>query len=75
MSRLLDFEDLEKKKGIKYSPQHIRRLVKAGQFPKPFSFGAGPNAMKHWDEDEIDAYIAAKKRERNTAPAVEAEAA
>jgi prophage regulatory protein len=63
---LIDFGGL-KEKGIDYSPQHIRRLVNAGIFPAPLKTGLGKNAKNQWVDDEIDAYVAAKIKERNDA--------
>ena len=59
--KLLDFDGL-KEKGIKFSDKHLRRLVRAGKFPKPIKVGC----RDHWAEPEVDEYIAAKLAQRDT---------
>ena len=51
--RVLDLSDLWDK-GIKFSRQHIHRLVAARKFPPPVKIGENTNA---WLEPEIDAYL------------------
>jgi prophage regulatory protein len=51
--RLLYREDL-RAKGIKFSRQHLDRLVKKKKFPKPIKVGLVTNA---WIDDEIDQYL------------------
>ena len=51
-------------KGIDFHPNHIRRLVHAGKFPKPVYLGARKPV---WLEDEIDAWIDAKIAEQEAA--------
>jgi prophage regulatory protein len=58
--KLLDFDGL-KDKGIKFSDTHLRRLVRAGKFPKPMKLGA----RDHWLEAEVDQYIADKLAQRD----------
>ena len=50
--QILGLDDLPKK-GIKFSRQHIHKLIKKKKFPAPFKI-AGTNA---WTDDEIDRYI------------------
>lgn len=45
-----------------YSPQHIARLEKAGQFPKRVPLG--PNRVG-WVEEEIDKWIEDRIAERD----------
>jgi predicted DNA-binding transcriptional regulator AlpA len=52
--RLIYFEDLEPKKGIKLSEMTIWRMMKAGTFPKNVLVGQ----RKAWRESVIDAWIA-----------------
>lgn len=47
--------DLPEKKGIHYSDTHLRRLERAGKFPKSFSLVKG--GRRSYDEDEIDAHL------------------
>jgi prophage regulatory protein len=58
---LLRFEGLASK-GIDYSRQHVDRLIKAGTFPRPIKLGKNRNA---WIEEEIDAYVEARIKERD----------
>jgi predicted DNA-binding transcriptional regulator AlpA len=60
--RLIVFEQLEPSKGIPYSRDHLRRLVKGGQFPKPIALSSARIA---WDEAEIDECLEQKAAERN----------
>ena len=60
----LDFDAL-KQKGVRFSDTHIRRLVRAGKFPKPIKVGC----RDHWSEVEIDQYIADKLAQRDGAVA------
>ena len=62
--KLLDFDGL-KAKGIAFSDTHLRRLVRAGKFPKPMKVGC----RDHWSEAEIDQFIADKLTRRDSAVA------
>lgn len=55
--RLLGFEDL-KARGIKFTRDHVRRLGKAGRFPRPIHLGGGRRIA--FVEAEIDAYVEAQ---------------
>lgn len=59
--RMLDVSDL-REKGIKFSRQHLHRLIRAGKFPRPAKLGENTNA---WPEREIDQYIEARIKERD----------
>jgi prophage regulatory protein len=59
IERILDKKDL--RKYIPYTPQHIARLEKAGQFPKRVQLG--PSRVG-WIESEIIAWIEKLKRKR-----------
>lgn len=51
---LLDSRGLKTK--VPYCSDHVRRLYKAGKFPKPFKL---PGSQKKlWFEDEVDAHLA-----------------
>jgi prophage regulatory protein len=63
--RLLTFTELQRQKGIPHCRDHLHRLVKAGQFPRPIELGARRIA---WAEDEVDAHIANLLAKRNAAP-------
>ena len=58
--KLLNRDDL-RARGIRWSRQHVDRMVKAGEFPAPVKLGAGTNA---WLESEIDAWIETRAAER-----------
>jgi prophage regulatory protein len=53
MTVLLDLEDL-RKRGIKFTRQHLHRLVRNEKFPAPVKVGENTNA---WLESEIDQYV------------------
>jgi predicted DNA-binding transcriptional regulator AlpA len=59
--RLITFDRLAVEKGIRYSRDHLRRKCKAGEFPAPISIS---NKRIAWDETEVEAWLAAKARER-----------
>ena len=58
---VLSFPEL-KNLGVRFSRQHIRRLVKAGKFPAPIKIGENTNA---WLESEIDRYLKDRIAERD----------
>jgi prophage regulatory protein len=55
--RMLDFVELKPLKGVGYSRDHLRRLVRNGTFPPPIQLSDSRIA---WLESEIDAWIMAK---------------
>jgi predicted DNA-binding transcriptional regulator AlpA len=59
MRRLLSFPELKTRKGIKYSRQHVARLVKAKRFPAPIKPSGLPTGENAWFDDEIDAHLKA----------------
>jgi prophage regulatory protein len=62
--RLLTFNELKQQKGIPYCRDHLRRKVKAGEFPKPIQVGPGRVA---WIEEEVDARLEELAAERLSA--------
>jgi predicted DNA-binding transcriptional regulator AlpA len=65
--RILSYEDL-KARGIKFSRQWIRELIKDGKFPNSVMLGSGHSVG--FIEEEIDAWIEgliAKRDEENAA--------
>jgi prophage regulatory protein len=64
--RMLSFPDLKSEKGIRFSRQHIDRLVKAKRFPRPVKLGEQTNG---WPEDEIDRWLRDRIKERDEAMA------
>jgi predicted DNA-binding transcriptional regulator AlpA len=66
--RLLSLAQVQQR-GIPYCRDHLRRLVRAGKFPRPVEVGPGRIA---WVEEEVDAYIeqVVAKRDEQAAPPV-----
>jgi hypothetical protein len=64
--KIIPFDRLKPEKGIDYCRDHLRRKVKAGEFPKPVELSDRRIA---WLEDEIDDYLASRPR-RNGGPPV-----
>jgi predicted DNA-binding transcriptional regulator AlpA len=59
--RMLDYKALKEERGIHYAMSHLRRMWQADppKFPKPYK----PTARKlAWDANEIDAWLASRKR-------------
>lgn len=65
MGRLLTYPELDDKKGIRYSRSQLWRLERVNKFPQRVQIGA--NAIG-WDEEEIDAYLDAKRAARPAPP-------
>ena len=55
-SKLLTFADLSRVKGIAYSRDQLRRLVKAGKFPKPRRIPGSQRLF--FVEAEVDEWVA-----------------
>jgi predicted DNA-binding transcriptional regulator AlpA len=62
ISRLLSRRDLQEL-GIKYTPQHLARLIKAGKFPRPLKPSGAPNGQNAWFEHEISKHLEMCARE------------
>jgi prophage regulatory protein len=63
--RMLDLSDL-REKGIKFSRQHLNRLIKAGKFPAPVKLGARRNA---WPDTDIEKWMSGCVKVRDGAAA------
>jgi prophage regulatory protein len=50
---MLTFDRL-RSRGVPYSRDHLRRLTKAGKFPKPFQLSEGRIA---WRESDVDEWL------------------
>jgi prophage regulatory protein len=50
---VLSFPELGER-GIRFTRQHLHRLIRAGKFPAPIKIGENTNA---WVEPEIDQYM------------------
>ena len=57
--KLITFDQLAPDKGIPYCRDHLRRKVKAGEFPKPIALSDSRIA---WREDEVDDWLASRPR-------------
>ena len=66
--RVISTDQLKPLKGIPYTDDHLRRLVKQGRFPAPIKLGPGKNA---WLETEIDDWLKARAAERDALKAVD----
>ena len=64
IDRLLSKKDL--KQVVLYSPQHIARLEKAGQFPKRVRLGPHRGSRVGWLESEVRAWLTARLETRDT---------
>jgi prophage regulatory protein len=64
--RYLSYRDLNER-GIPYHEVHIRRLVKAGRFPRPVAIGPGRVGFV---EDEVDDWMRQRVAERDAAATV-----
>jgi prophage regulatory protein len=62
--RVLSYDELRTEKGIRFSQQWIRKLVKEDRFPAPVSLG---EATRGFIETEVDNWIAERIRERDAA--------
>ncbi len=54
MTKLINFADLKSSKGIAYSRDHLRRMVKEGRFPAPVPLS---EARIAWRESDIDDWV------------------
>jgi predicted DNA-binding transcriptional regulator AlpA len=52
--RLIIYEELGPRKGVRYTRQHLRRKIKNKTWPAPVQLGGNRIA---WIEDEIDEHI------------------
>jgi prophage regulatory protein len=66
--RVIGYEDF-KPKGIKYTRQHINRLVKRGLFPPPFKTSGSDHGPNNWFEHVIDEHLEACAAKRKAAAA------
>ena len=57
---VLTFRDLKLLKRWPFSREWTWKLIKTGQFPKPFKMEAG--RMNLWRESDIDAYLAERAK-------------
>lgn len=64
-TKLLRFWELKQLKGIDHCRMHIRRLEKAGKFPRHIQLSENKIA---WDEGEVDDLLAFGRAARVTPP-------
>src|SRR5262245_8461326 len=67
--RVVVYEELRERFGIRYSRAHLRKLEAAGRFPRRFRLADG--GVCGWDDGELLAYLRAR-RDMRDAPAVAA---
>ena len=60
--RLLRFPQLKAEKNVPFTRQHIRRLQKAGSFPRPVPLGENTTAYL---EEEIDEWLTSRVAQRD----------
>ncbi len=60
--RLLRFPQLKSEKNVPFTRQHIRRLQKAGDFPRPVPLGENTTAYL---EEEIDEWLTSRVAKRD----------
>jgi prophage regulatory protein len=70
MRRVIGYPDF-KSKGIKYTRQHIDRLVKKKKFPAPFKPNGSERGYNAWFEDEIDNHLEACAAKSKAQPQTE----
>jgi predicted DNA-binding transcriptional regulator AlpA len=63
--KLISFGRLKPEKGIDYCRDHLRRKVKAGEFPKPVALSDRRIA---WREEEVDEWLASRPRRDSAGP-------
>ena len=59
--RIIHISKLGDEKGIPFHPQHIRKLIRSGKFPRPVHVGR----LTAFDEADIDRYLESLKAERD----------
>jgi predicted DNA-binding transcriptional regulator AlpA len=52
---------------LSYHPEHLMRLVRRGEFPRPIRAGHGPTAAVRFLESEVTAWLAARMAQREAA--------
>jgi len=53
---------------IGFHPEHLMRLARAGEFPKPIKLGTATNCAVRFVAEEVDAWVAARLAARDTKP-------
>jgi hypothetical protein len=67
--RMLSQKDLVRK-GIKYHPGHLHRLIKAGVFPRPTKLGTGTIGPNFWPEFTVDEWLTERVRKWTGQPSI-----
>jgi len=49
---------------VRFHPEHVMRLARAGKFPRPIKTGRSANCAARFVADEVDAWIAARMADR-----------
>lgn len=63
MTRLLSKKHVAQM--VCFHPGHVMRLAREGKFPKPIKTGATENCAVRFLEEEIEAWIEARKHARS----------
>jgi prophage regulatory protein len=61
-SSFITFDNLHER-GIRFSRQHLHRLIRQGKFPRPVKLSGSPNGRNAWDEETIDRWCEDRKAE------------
>jgi hypothetical protein len=64
--KLISFDRLKPEKGINYCRDHLRRKVKADEFPEPIALS--PGRIAWWLNSEIDDWLASRPRRHSGEP-------
>jgi predicted DNA-binding transcriptional regulator AlpA len=67
MRQLLSKRDAANRLG--FHPEHLMRLVRRGEFPRPVRLSTVPNAHVRFLADEVDAWLEGRLAAREAAPA------
>ena len=63
--QVLDWKGL-KALGVPYERTHIRRMMKAGQFPQSFALGTGRRCKVVWYVSEVHIWLLERASHRQT---------
>lgn len=65
MQRLISKKEAARLVG--FHPEHLMRLSRHGEFPKPVRVGSGPNSAVRFVEEELDAWLQDRLAQREAA--------
>jgi predicted DNA-binding transcriptional regulator AlpA len=61
--KALSQRDLRELKGVSWSREHVRRMVKAGKFPAPFKLT--DKGRNFWNEEAVDRWLEERAAKTN----------